>query len=213
MFSIGMAAMIIGVCTKTLRRWEKKCLITPKRTRGGHRRYSMADLMRVGYNNEETKTGDQIPPKKLTLLYSRVSSHKQKKRGDLERQQQYLEQYCAKEHIPNYVHITDTASGLNTKRSGLKRVFKLIKAGKVARVVITFKDRLTRFGLEYIVQYCALFNVAIIALKNSLGKTVQQELVDDMMSLIACFSGKLYGLRSQQARGKKKAKVRQLCAQ
>jgi predicted site-specific integrase-resolvase len=91
-------------------------------------------------------------------------------------------------------------------------VFTLIKAGKVARVIITFKDRLTRFGLEYIVQYCALFNVAIIALKNSLGKTVQQELVDDMMSLIACFSGKLYGLRSQHARGKKKAKVRQSCA-
>jgi putative resolvase len=140
-----------------------------------------------------------------------VSSHKQKKRGDLERQQQFLEQYCVQEHITNYVHITDTASGLNTKRSGLKKLFKLIKAGKIARVVITFKDRLTRFGLEYIVQYCALFNVAIIPLKNSLGKTVQQELVDDMMSLISCFSGKLYGLRSQQARGKTKAQVRQYC--
>ena len=201
--------MIIDVCTKTLRRWEKRALISPKRTLGGHRRYSMADLMRAGYTNKEHKTSDQIHPKKLTLLYSRVSSHKQKKRGDLDRQQQYLEQYCAKEHIPNYVQITDTASGRNTKRSGLKRLFKLIKAGKVARVVITFKDRLTRFGLEFIVQYCALFNVAIIALKNSLGKTVQQELVDDMMSLIACFSGKLYGLRSQQARGKNKAKVKQ----
>jgi len=122
-----MAAMIIGVCTKTLRRWEKRGLITPKRTRGGHRRYSMADLMQVGYHNEETKTSDQIPLKKLTLLYSRVSSHKQKKRGDLERQQQYLEQCCAQEHITNYVHITDTASGLNTKRSGLKKWFKLIE--------------------------------------------------------------------------------------
>ncbi|MHA1611808.1 MAG: IS607 family transposase [Promethearchaeota archaeon] len=151
MFSIGMAAMIIGVCTKTLRRWEKRGLITPKRTLGGHRRYTIADLMQVGYHNEETKTGDQIPPKKLTLLYSRVSNHKQKKRGDLERQQQYLEQYCKQEHL------------------------------------------------------CALFNVAIIALKTSLGKSVQHELVDDMMSLIACFSGKLYGLRSQQARGKTKA--------
>ena len=171
----------------------------------------MADLMQVGYHNEESKTSDQIHPEKLMLLNSRVSSHKQKKRGDLERQQQYLEQYCAQEHITNYVHITDTASGLNTKRSGLKRLFKLIKAGKVAQVVITFKDRLTRFGLEYIVQYCALFNVEIIALNNSLGKTVQQELVDDMMSLIACFSGKLYGLRSHQARAKTKAKVRQYC--
>ncbi|MHA1746260.1 MAG: MerR family transcriptional regulator [Promethearchaeota archaeon] len=84
MFSIGMAAMIVGVCTKTLRRWEKRALITPKRTLEGHRRYSMVDLMQVGYNNEKTKTSKQIPPKKLTLLYSRVFSHKQKKRGDLE---------------------------------------------------------------------------------------------------------------------------------
>ena len=212
MFSIGMAAMLIGVCKKTLRRWEKKALISPMRTPGGHRRYSMDDLIQAGYTYEERQNGDQINPKKLTLLYSRVSSHKQKKRGDLARQQQYLEQYCAKEHITNYMHITDTASGLNTKRSGLRKIFKLIKAGKVARIVVTFKDRLTRFGLEFIVQYCALFNVAIIALKNSLGKSVQQELVDDMMSLIACFSGKLYGLRSQQARVKNRAKITPNCS-
>jgi predicted site-specific integrase-resolvase len=53
-----------------------------------------------------------------------------------------------------------------------------------------------------------MFNVAIIALKNSLGKTVPQALVDEKMSLIVCFSGKLYGLRSQQARAKNRAKVR-----
>ncbi|MHA1745090.1 MAG: IS607 family transposase [Promethearchaeota archaeon] len=128
MSSIGMAAMIIGVGTKTLRRWEKRELITLKRTLGGYLRYSMADLIQAGwYKYDDSKASDQIHPKKLTLLYSRVSSHKQKKRGDLERQQQYLEQYCEQEHITNYVHITDTASGLNTKRSGLKKWFKLIE--------------------------------------------------------------------------------------
>ncbi|MHA1745174.1 MAG: IS607 family transposase, partial [Promethearchaeota archaeon] len=157
-------------------------MLNPIRTLGGHRRYSMADLIRAGYNYKDSKAHDQISPTKLTLLYSRVSCYKQKKRGDLARQQQYLEQYCEQERLTNYVHITDTASGLNTKRSGLKKLFKLIKAGKVARVVITFKDRLTRFGLEYIVLYCALFHVPIIALKNSLGKSVQQELMDVMMS-------------------------------
>ena len=203
-----MAAMIIGVCKKTLRRWEKKDLITPMRTPGGHQRYSMDDLIQAGYKYKERKDNDPIIHKKLTILYSRVSSHKQKKKGDLERQQQYLEQHCEKEQITNYIHITDTASGLNTKRSGLRKLFKLIKSGKIARVIITFKDRLTRFGFEYILQYCAIFNVSIITLKNSLGKTVQQELVDDMMSLIACFSEKLYGLRSRQSRVKNKSKTK-----
>ncbi|MBA7593031.1 hypothetical protein ES708_35241 [subsurface metagenome] len=202
MFSIGMAAMVIGVCKKTLRRWEKRNLITPMRTPGGHRRYSMDDLIRAGYIYEDRKNN------KHPLLYSRVSSHNQKKKCDLERQQQYLQQYCEKEQITNYIHITDTASGLNTKRSGLRKLFKLIKSGKIARIIITFKDRLTRFGFEYIVQYCSIFNVSILILKNSLEKSVQQELVDNMMSLIACFSGKLYGLRSRQSRAKKKLEVR-----
>ncbi len=198
-----MASMILGVCKKTLRRWEKRKLITPMRTPGGHRRYSMEDLIQAGYKFEDKKDREKIKNKKLTILYSRVSSHKQKKKGDLGRQQQRLEQYCEKEQITNYIHITDTASGLNTKRPGLRKLFKMIKSGKVTRIIITFKDRLTRFGFEYILQYCAIFIIPIIILKNTLEKSVQQELVDDMMSLIAYFSGKLYGLRSGQSRAKK----------
>ncbi|MHA1744588.1 MAG: hypothetical protein ACTSWW_01235 [Promethearchaeota archaeon] len=49
----------------------------------------------------------------------------------MKRQQQYLEQCCVQEHKANYAYITDTASGLNPKRSGLKNSFTLIKAGKV----------------------------------------------------------------------------------
>ena len=203
-----MAAMILGVCRKTLRRWENRDIITPIRTIGGHRRYSMEDLIQLGYRNKNRKEKRQVNNNKISILYSRVSSHKQKKKGDLERQQQYLEQYCKKEQIKHYIHITDTASGLNTKRSGLRKIFKMIKAGNIANIIITFKDRLTRFGFEFILKYCSIFNVPIIVLKNSLGKNVQQELVDDMMSLIASFSGKLYGLRSIQSRAKKNQKLK-----
>ncbi len=80
-----MAAMIIDVCKKTLRRWEKRDLITPMRTPGGHRRYSMDDLIRAGYIYEDRKNSDQIINNKHIILYLRVSSHKQKKKGDLER--------------------------------------------------------------------------------------------------------------------------------
>ena len=83
MFSIGMAAMIIGVYRKTLRRWEKKGLIIPMRTPGGHRRYSMDDLIQAGYKYEDRRDSNHILHNKLTILYSRVSSHKQKKKGDL----------------------------------------------------------------------------------------------------------------------------------
>ncbi|MHA1475745.1 MAG: MerR family transcriptional regulator [Promethearchaeota archaeon] len=50
--------MILGVYKKTLRRLEKRDLITPMRTPGGHRGYSMDDLIRVGYIYEDRKNND-----------------------------------------------------------------------------------------------------------------------------------------------------------
>ncbi|MBD3350305.1 MAG: IS607 family transposase, partial [Candidatus Lokiarchaeota archaeon] len=68
-------------------------------------------------------------------------------------------------------------SGLNTKRRGLKKLFQLVRKGNV-------KDRLTRFGFNYIKSYCNLFGVEITAVKSKPNKSVQEELVEDMMSLI-----------------------------
>lgn len=73
---------------------------------------------------------------------------------------------------------------------------------EVNNVYITYKDRLTRFGYRYLETVFSAHGVQIIIVKDELvSKTVQEELVEDMMSLIASFSGKLYGLRSRKDRG------------
>ena len=65
-------------------------------------------------------------------------------------------------------------------------------------------DRLTRFGFHYLETMFAACGTNIIVVKNENDeKSVQEELVDDMMSLIACFSGKLYGMRSRKTRREK----------
>lgn len=78
--TIGEAAKIKGVTTKTLRRWEAEGKLIPERTANGHRRYDMAQLL--GIKSELS----------YTIGYCRVSSHDQKE--DLMRQRQVWEIFC-----------------------------------------------------------------------------------------------------------------------
>ena len=79
---IGKAASLLGVSVQALRKWEKAGeLIPDRKTAAGTRYYNTAKLLNLG--NED------VP----TIAYARVSSQDQKK--DLERQQEFLEAYCA----------------------------------------------------------------------------------------------------------------------
>ena len=138
-------------------------------------------------------------------IYARVSSHEQKNRGDLERQVLDIMNACEKEGLDKPVIIRDTGSGLNTKRKGLVRLIEMAKNHEIKRIFITSKDRLTRFGYEYLEELFAMAGVELTALQEKENKDLQEELVDDMISLLASFSGKLYRIR-----GNKKKKMREI---
>ena len=131
-------------------------------------------------------------------VYVRVSSHEQKNRGDLERQVIDILNACEKEGLDKPVIIRDTGSGLNTKRKGLTRLIGMAKNHEIKRIFITNKDRLTRFGYEYLEELFSMADVELIALQEKENKELQEELIDDMMSLLASFSGKLYRIRGNQ---------------
>ncbi len=63
---------------------------------------------------------------------------------------------------------------------------------------ITHKDRLTRFGFEYLETFFESYGTKIIVTEQKEDQNSQEELVEDMMSLLASFSGKLYGMRSSR---------------
>ena len=138
-------------------------------------------------------------------IYARASSHEQKNRGDLERQVLDIMNACEKEGLDKPVIIRDTGSGLNTKRKGLVRLIEMAKNHEIKRIFITSKDRLTRFGYEYLEELFSMAGVEIVALQEKENKDLQEELVNDMMSLLASFSGKLYRIR-----GNKKKKMREI---
>ena len=100
--------------------------------------------------------------------------------------------------------IKDIGSGLSTKRKGLLKLVKMVRNNEVSRVFISHKDRLTRFGFEYLQWFFEDHQTEIVILESDENKSPQEELVEDLLSLIASFSGRLYGIRASE-----KKKLRQ----
>ena len=198
LLSIRKAAEYLDVTEDCLRKWEKGGKITPLKTAGGHRRYKREDLDRlVGIESDEEVK------KVCCATYARVSSNEQKQKGDLDRQSQRLSEYCAKNNIMVTHIIKDIGSGLNDNRSGFIRLTDLIIAGKVNKLVVEHKDRLTRFQFKFIKKMFESYGCEVIVV-NGADVSSEEELAADMMSLIASFSGKFYGRRSAERRRKNK---------
>lgn len=199
MYSIGIAASILGVCVKTLRRWDAQNKIRCIRTIGGHRRFSSHEIERIVNGKNETLTSiSQKEIVKKCVIYARVSSHKQSKRGDLNRQIARLKEHAKKYNLIVSKIYKDIGSGLNTNRKGLWNLIRDAKNGNFSIILLSFKDRLTRFGYSYLKRYLLEFNVTLRPISKLDNKTPESELVEDLVAIIHSFSGKLYRMRRTQ---------------
>ena len=107
--------------------------------------------------------------------------------------------------LHNPIIMKEVGSGLNDRRRKLQELMVMVLDHKVSRVFVTYRDRLTRFGFHYLETIFNHEGVRIIVIRDAAHeRSVQEELVEDMMALIAGFSGKLYGLRSGKNRKKLK---------
>lgn len=198
LLTIQEAADYLNVSTDSLRRWDKSGKLKSVTTTGGHRRYQKETLDEyIGIKIAKLET------KSVIATYSRVSSHEQKAKGDLDRQSQRLSEFCAKKKFNVEYIIKDVGSGLSDTRSGFVKLTKLIIDKKVNKVVIEHKDRLTRFQFNFIQMMYESYGCEIICVeKNDVSE--EEELVNDLMMLMASFSGKLYGKRSAKRRKENK---------
>lgn len=184
--SITDAAKFLGVDISTLRRWEDEGKIKPDRTPGGHRRYDKDLLISLSLKRKNLK---------LTIAYARVSSQDQK--DDLQRQIDNISMYCTARGYQFRV-ISDLGSGLNYSKKGLLELIELICSNEIDRIVVNYKDRLIRYGYEIIEEVCKHHNVTIEVINNTEDKTYEEELVEDVLSIITVFSSRLYGSRSHK---------------
>ncbi len=138
-------------------------------------------------------------------VYCRVSSHEQKAKGDLDRQVATATRHCAKAGLGKPVVFTDVGSGLNATRPGLARLCKQVEAGLVRTIVVSFKDRLTRFGFDYLRRYFASHGALIVVARQAATRSMQDELVEDLIAIVTSFSGRVHGMRGMHVKdtGKK----------
>ena len=144
------------------------------------------------------------PSEVRAVIYARVSSHKQKKDGNLDRQIERLRSYCSAKGYKIIEVITDVASGLKEDRSGLQRLFDIVEKHQVDVVAIEFRDRLTRFGFDYLKRYFESHGVKIEVVEET-EKGYMEELIEDFVAIVNNFAARIYGKRSQKFRKIKKA--------
>jgi predicted site-specific integrase-resolvase len=126
------------------------------------------------------------------LAYCRCSTHKQE--DNLERQVGRVLEHCAKQNWVTEL-FKEIGSGLNDNRAQFRRMLERVSDKDVKRVVVEFKDRLARFGFQAFAIYCRNLGVEVVVLQDAEPKEFEQEFADDIISLVASYSGRLYGRR------------------
>lgn len=186
-YTIGEVAAFLNVNVKTIQRWDREGIFKCERTHTNRRVINRDNLIEV-LNNRGMLFND-ISNSKVDVIYARVSSDEQKTKSNLDRQVSFLVQSV--KDLKNPTILAEVGSGLNDKRKKLDQLLDMVLQDKVDRIFVTYQDRLTRFGFHYLEKVYNYHNVKIIVVKDaSEEESVQKELTEDIMALIAFFSGK-----------------------
>lgn len=170
---------IYSITSQTLHNWRLKNKIKFKRLPSGKIVYESLEPVK-----EKTKKH---------VGYARVSNTKQK--DNLIRQESIIRQFMSSSGIIVDKVFTDIASGMNENRPSFNNLIKQCFEGNIEKIYVTYKDRLTRFGFGYIESFLKQFDVEIIVINATKEEDFQQELTQDLISIIHHFSMKLYSNR------------------
>ena len=178
-------AELLGVSVKTLQRWDRDGILKANRTPTDRRYYTYEQYLQF----KGIQTDNDI---RDIVIYARVSTRNQK--DDLHNQVEFLKQFCnAKGMIVNQC-IEDFGSGLNYNRKKWNKLLEEVMESKIKTIIISSKDRFIRFGYDWFERFCKKFNTEIIIVNNQ-SLSPNEELVQDIISILNVFSCRLHGLR------------------
>ena len=183
-YKIGEFAAKLNVHIDTLRRWDSSGKLVAQRSVGGTRYYTDEHFQKALRLELEQKP-------KRDVIYCRVSSPNQK--DNLQVQIQAMETFALGRGLVTET-ITEIGGGMNFSRKKFMKLITDIISGDVGRVIVVHKDRLTRFGFEMIDNLAKQYGCEIIVV-NREELSPQQEMIEDLMTIIHTFSYRLYGLR------------------
>ena len=174
---------LIGRTTKTLQKWDRDGILTAYRSITNRRYYTHEQYLEVTRRKSEIKK---------VITYCRVSSTGQK--NDLISQRNAVETFCLKAGKEVHEKLEDIGSGLNYKRKNFLKLMEMVEQGNISEIIIAHKDRLVRFGFEWFDKFCKDHGVKILVM-NADSLSPEEEMTKDLLSIIHCFSSRLYGLR------------------
>lgn len=176
---------LLNISQPTLEHYCKRGLIHYDLTPTGKRIYHDKDVYSILNNGQKRKN----------YIYARVSTISQK--SDLANQLESLNSFCMNSGIQVDGVFQDVASGISFENR--KQFFELlddVREYKVEKVVITYKDRLSRVGFDLFYHLFRKFGTEIIV-ASQLGseKLDSEEIFEEIVSLLHCYSMKMYSKR------------------
>jgi len=185
------AAYELGVSTKTIHRWDEAGKLRTVRTIGNQRRIPIEEIWRL---RSQGKRAERC------VLYARVSSARQEQDSHLARQTARLREAATSRGYEVVQMITEQASSLNERRKGMKKLLSLIGEQAVDVVLIEYPERLVRFGFGYLGQAFSWKEVRLEVLDPPKHQEPTEELIEDMLTIVTVFAGRLYGQRAKGVR-------------
>lgn len=180
-------AALINVSVKTLQRWDYEGKLKAYRNKADRRFYTQEQY------DEYMGIAKPEPAEGKTVIYARVSSRKQA--DGLKNQVEFLRNFAnAKGWIVDEC-IEDIGSGLNYNRKKWNSLLVECFEKKVFRIIIAHKDRFVRFGYDWFEQFLRDHCGVEVTVVNNESLSPEEELVQDLVSIIHVFSCRIYGLR------------------
>lgn len=187
-YNVSQFSKLINVKVKTLQKWDRTGVLVAYRTPTNRRYYTHTQYLQYIGEDDSTQRED--------VIYTRVSSRNAQ--VNLRSQGEFLAEWCHREGISIANIYSDIGSGLNFNRKDWNKLIDDCMEGKIANIYVAYKDRFIRFGFDWFQNFLRTkCNVNLIAV-NDVISSPQQELVQDLVTIIHVFSSRLYGLRKYQ---------------
>lgn len=177
LLSLTEAAYLLGISTKTLRRWDLTGKILVIRTPGGQRRIPTQEIKRILGSLE-----NEYPLK--CCIYLRIQSNKDIRKGILEKQREMLIKTAKDFGYQITSVIIEKGSSLKKNRPQLKSLLKLVKDGEINVLLIAQKDSILPFGFDYLKELFILQGIEVVVLEDLEQQKSIAEISKDLLTYV-----------------------------
>jgi putative resolvase len=173
---------LLNICRTTLYNYTKDNVIKTTKLSNGYYDYDEQSVLKFIKKDN-----------RINVIYARVSTYKQK--NDLFNQIEKLQTYCKNNNI-NIEHLySEIASGIDLDRTELSKLLDDVFTHKIKNIYISNKDRLTRLSFKTLEALLRKFNTNIIVMNDHHNQTNDNEIFEELISLMHIFSTTMYSNR------------------